>query len=375
MVCSHSTKNQLETRMDRLYTTPYHPTSTKCKESSVWIADKKPSTSYPDWNILYWTSNHWRSHNIKCNNPSRIPKALQNIQWSRVTTTSSPLCMGSCNRTLPNAPTTLPRRLLPLTQEEIWECHKFIQEHLQRGTITRSKSPYAANFFFVKKKDGKLWPVQDYWPLNKWTIWNRNVSPLILQSINWLSRCTLFTKFDVWWGYNNIYIKEDDEWKAVFLTPQGLFQPRVMFFSLTNSPMTFQTMVNMMFYDDIKAGYFTIYMDDGAIHTKPLPDKTHEEHLAWHQRYIHAIFDKLRKFDLYLKPEKCSFEQTEINFLGVMLRSWALGPYFSFFLVQYVLIRSHDPDSHDRLPVQQSHFIRNSIVPSFCTFSIVPFLW
>ena len=183
---------------------------------------------------------------------------------------------------LPNAPSTLPGRLLPLTQEEIRKCHKFIQEHLQRGTITRSKSPYTANFFFVKKKDGKLRPVQDYWPLNKWTIRNQNVCPLIPQSIDRLSGCTLFTKFDVQWGYNNVCIKEEDKWKAAFLTPQGLFQPQVMFFGLTNSPATFQTMVNMMFYKDVKAGYFTIYMDDGAIHTKPLLDETHEEHLAQH---------------------------------------------------------------------------------------------
>ena len=63
---------------------------------------------------------------------------------------------------LPGAPTTLPGRLLPLTQEEVAECHKFVEEHLARGTIRESKSPYAANFFSVKKKDGKLRPVQDY---------------------------------------------------------------------------------------------------------------------------------------------------------------------------------------------------------------------
>ena len=57
---------------------------------------------------------------------------------------------------LPGAPNTLPGRLLPLTQEEKNEMHKFMQEHLKRGTICISKSPYAANFFFVKKKDGKL---------------------------------------------------------------------------------------------------------------------------------------------------------------------------------------------------------------------------
>jgi hypothetical protein len=71
---------------------------------------------------------------------------------------------------LPGAPSTLPGQLLPLTQEEIMECHKFVEEHLRRGTICKSKSPYAANFFFVKKKDGKLHPIQDYRPLNKWTV-------------------------------------------------------------------------------------------------------------------------------------------------------------------------------------------------------------
>ena len=109
---------------------------------------------------------------------------------------------------LPGAPTTMPGRLLPLNQKEIEEMHKFVQEHLRRGTICESWSPYTANFFFVKKKDGKLQPVQDYRPVNKWTMQNYNVSPLIPQVINRLRGCTLFTKVDVRWGYNNIWIKE-----------------------------------------------------------------------------------------------------------------------------------------------------------------------
>jgi len=67
----------------------------------------------------------------------------------------------------PEAPRILPGRLLPLIQKEIEEVHKFVVEHLKRGTIQESWSPYMANFFFVKKKDGKLQPVQDYHPLNK----------------------------------------------------------------------------------------------------------------------------------------------------------------------------------------------------------------
>jgi hypothetical protein len=148
---------------------------------------------------------------------------------------------------LPGAPHTLPGRLLPLTQEEIQEAYKFTVEHLKWGTIWPGKGPYCANFFFIKKKDGKLCPVQDYQPLNKWMKQDQNVSPLISQTIDRLSGCTLFTKFNVRWGYNNICIKKGDEWKAAFLTSEGLFEPTVMFFGLTNSPATFQRMMNTIF--------------------------------------------------------------------------------------------------------------------------------
>jgi len=148
---------------------------------------------------------------------------------------------------LPGAPASLPGRLLRLPQDEIKEISKIVAEHLSRGTIQPGIGPYAANVFFVKKKDGKLRPVQDYRPVNKWTKKNRNVSPLIPQVVDQLTGCTLFTKFDIRWGYNNIQIKEGNEWKAAFLTPEGLFESLVMFFSLTNSPATFQMMMNHIF--------------------------------------------------------------------------------------------------------------------------------
>jgi len=49
----------------------------------------------------------------------------------------------------------------------------------------------------------------------------------------------VFTKMDLQWGYNNVRIKEGDEWKVAFMTPKGSFKPTVMFFRLTNSPATF----------------------------------------------------------------------------------------------------------------------------------------
>ena len=78
----------------------------------------------------------------------------------------------------------------------------------------------------------------------------------------------MFTKVDIRWGYNNICIKEGDEYKAAFITNQGLFEPTVMFFGLTNSPATFQTMMNAIFTKEIAEGWLIVYMDDILVATK-----------------------------------------------------------------------------------------------------------
>ena len=79
----------------------------------------------------------------------------------------------------PGAPSTIPGRIYALTQAEQKALEAFIQEHLAKGYIRPSKSPYASPFFFIKKKDGKLWSVQDYRKINEWTIKNRYPLPLI----------------------------------------------------------------------------------------------------------------------------------------------------------------------------------------------------
>ena len=119
-----------------------------------------------------------------------------------------------------------------------------------------------APFFFIKKKDGKLQPVQDYRKVNEWTVKNCYPLPLIPELINQVKGATLFSKFDIQWGYNNMRIKEGDKWKVAFVTNLGLFEPRVMFFGLTNSPATFQAMMNGIFAEELQEGWVSIYMDD-----------------------------------------------------------------------------------------------------------------
>ena len=209
------------------------------------------------------------------------------------------------------ASTMIPGKIYALTQVEEETLTKFIDEHLKKGYIKLLKSPYTSPFFFIKKKDGKLWPVQDYRKVNKWTIKNRYPLPVIPELIAKVKGASLFTKFDVRWGYNNVRIKDGDQWKAAFITNQGLFEPNVMFFGLTNSPATFQTMMNAIFEEELRAGWLMIYMDDMLIHTK--------NNLPLHWKLVHQVLDKLKCHDLFLKPEKCLFERQIIEFLGVVL--------------------------------------------------------
>ena len=67
---------------------------------------------------------------------------------------------------------------------------------------------------------------------------------MIPELISQVKEANLFLKFDIRWGYNNVRIKDGDQHKAAFKTKYGLYEPNVMFFGLTNSPATFQAMMD-----------------------------------------------------------------------------------------------------------------------------------
>jgi len=97
--------------------------------------------------------------------------------------------------------------------------------------------------------------------------------PLISDLIDSIGKKKKFTKMDLRWGYNNVRIKEEDEWKAVFSMPEGAFEPTVMFFRLTNSPAMFQAMMNDLLRDMIETEKIAVFIDDVMMATE-----TKEEH-------------------------------------------------------------------------------------------------
>ena len=138
-------------------------------------------------------------------------------------------------------------KVYPLSPVEQKELDSFLEENLYTGQICPSKSPMAALVFFIKKKDGSLQLVQDYRALNSMMVKNKYPLPLISELMSQLCGARYFTKLDVCWGFNNVRIKPRNKWKAVFRTNRGLFKLLVMFFGMTNSPATFQTMMNNIF--------------------------------------------------------------------------------------------------------------------------------
>ena len=131
--------------------------------------------------------------------------------------------------------------------------------------------------------------MQDYRPINKWTIKNWFPLPLIPQLIDRIGNAELITTVDIHWGYNTVQIIEKDWHKAAFITNQGLFKPTVMFFGLTTSPATFQTMMDTIFHEQIAQGTLTVYMDNIAVHTKWRTDKSEEQHLERHQGLVREM--------------------------------------------------------------------------------------
>src|SRR5258707_2658616 len=197
-----------------------------------------------------------------------------------------------------------------LTLDKQKQLESFLDDNMQSGCIRPSKSPMAAPFFFIKKKSGESCPIQDYRKRNDMTIKNSYPLPLISELIDKLKGAHYFTKLDIRWGYNNVHIQEGDEWKAAFITNKGLFKPLVMFFGLTNSPATFQTMMNHIFRELIAKGRIVVYMDDILIFTATLDE---------HREIVAQVLQILQDNKLYLKPEKCDFEQAEIDYLGLKI--------------------------------------------------------
>jgi hypothetical protein len=200
----------------------------------------------------------------------------------------------------------------PINEEAF---NKFLDENLAKGYIRKPLKdfPQASGFFFIPKKDGRMRPCQDYHYINEWTVKNVYPLPRIDDLVDNLSGMRLFTKMDICWGYNNVRINKGDEWKAAFISKRGIYEPTVMFFGLTNSLATFQNIMDTIFQAQIAEGWLKVYMDGLLI--------ANDSDKADMMEKILIVLKLLKEHNLFLKPEKCSFYVTKVDFLGFIIKA------------------------------------------------------
>ena len=178
---------------------------------------------------------------------------------------------------------------------------------LQLGAIRKSKSPWPSAVVLVRKKDGSLHFCIDLWKLNEKTIKDAYALPQIEDSLDSLNGSCIFTSIDLKDGYWQVELDEDSIPLTAFTVGQlGFYECVRMLFSLTNAPATFQCLMETCL-DDLHLNWCIIYLDDVIVFSK-----TPEEHVE----RLAAVFDKICKAGLKLKPSKCEFFKSRINYLG-----------------------------------------------------------
>ena len=197
-----------------------------------------------------------------------------------------------------------------MSKNEREEVQNFVNDQLRKGYIRPLKSPQTSPVFFVSKKNRSKRMVMDYCSLNKQTVKNNYLLLLITDLIDNIGSKKVFTKMDLQWGFNNVRIKEGDEWKGAFTMHIGLFEPTIMFFGITNSSATFQAMMNEILRDLANKSKVATFVNNVLVETKTK---------GGHDEIVKEILRRLEKNSLYIKPERCVWKVRKIGFLGVVI--------------------------------------------------------
>ncbi|KAJ9519637.1 hypothetical protein QJQ45_013267 [Haematococcus lacustris] len=198
-------------------------------------------------------------------------------------------------------PAPSPRPIYRMSQPELDQLKKQLDDLLAKGFIRPSTSPFAAPVLFVRKKDGSLRLCVDFRALNQQTLKNR---------------AQVFSKIDLRSGYHQIRVAEDDIPKTAFRTRYGHYEFTVLPFGLCNAPATFQQLMNDVFKPHLD-DFVLVYLDDILVFSKSAAD---------HERHLHLTLSLLRQHQLCANLAKCAFWLDTVDFLGHIVSAAGIQP-------------------------------------------------
>ena len=195
-------------------------------------------------------------------------------------------------------------RRLPFAQEE--ELTKLVEDLVTRKLVEPSSASWSSPVVMVRKKNGSYRLCVDYRRLNDVTIKDAYPLPIIDTTLRSLSGSAWFSTLDLSSGFWQVPLSKEASDKSTFVTKRGLWKFNVLPMGMSNSPGTFQRMMDL-FLQGLSPEACYVYLDD--IIALGTTAKENIDNLC-------KIFSRLRQANLKLSPEKCKLLKTSINFLG-----------------------------------------------------------
>ena len=187
---------------------------------------------------------------------------------------------------------------------------------LDKGFIRPNASPFSSPVLLIKKKDGSWRFCVDYRALNAITIRDRFPIPTIDELLDELGGARWFSKLDLMHGYHQILMRNDDIPKTAFRTHQGHYEFRVIPFGLCNAPSTFQATMNQLFQPFLRK-FIIVFFDDVLVYSKTMAD---------HLGHLETAFKLLLSGKFSLKRPKCTFAQSQLEYLGHVVSGNGVEP-------------------------------------------------
>lgn len=219
--------------------------------------------------------------------------------------------MGCTNRVTHNIElldeTPFKDKCRPIPPSAYDELREHLAELTSAGIITESKSPFSSNIVMARKKDGSLRLCVDYRKLNSRTKKDAYNIPRTDILIDSCQGSKYFASLDLFSGYHQVAMEPKVQERTAFsVGPLGFYQYTRMPFGLCNSPSTFQRLMEQVL-EGLTMVKCAVYIDDIIVFAS-----TREQLYS----NLSEVFDRLRQAHLTLKPSKCEFFRTSVEFLG-----------------------------------------------------------
>lgn len=202
--------------------------------------------------------------------------------------------------------TPFKHRARPIHPHDLEAVRKHLQELLQAGVIRESDSSFSSPIVVVRKKNGDVRLCIDYRKLNLQTVKDAYALPNLEEAFSTLTGSKWFSVLDLKSGYYQIEVKEADKPKTAFVCPMGFWEFNRMPQGVTNAPSTFQRLMERCM-GEMNLKEVLVFLDNIIVFSKTLEE---------HEVRLMKVLARLREFGLKLSPEKCTFFQTSVKYLG-----------------------------------------------------------